>query len=500
MLNSSIHAHGATTTRTRTPAPAISNRDAAGVIARLMHAEGGLASYYGRKLRGLVPALFDADGRTPLSTYLRLMKGSTGFTGFMLGNVAADYGTPENGPYLYQASNQNLARGLATMPAEELLARGIAEIRLPPELAEELMLLGIEVEKLPLRIAHKIAYGVVSETVANAIPASRLGALNLFRSHAPTIRFGLIELLFASADSDRVRDMLIQAPILALAPGLLAHHVGEKPKTLLRELGLPVEARRLQARALSPLRYWMLHDGRDLADGDMRWMTPALLNDLPKSKFAQYRVITLAFDLLLAGLDDAAVAERVIWAARNAADLFKGKVKPPLAEWMRASDSFLSRAAIKEWHPKISADTALEAAKAAAVAYEIEGGTTAEFPLPHWAIWQRLPKSKWWLQPIGHELDLFAAGRRNANCVAAYVDACRSGAVTICEIRRPITKRKGPKLPVVDGLEVGAVIEVARRWGCWQLIQMRGYANGDVLPPLARAVRRFVAALNGEVR
>lgn len=428
MLTDPLRAAGATQThaRTRELFPPAAIRMAAKTIARLLNAEhtSDLASVFGPTLRGAMCGLFDEDSRTPLHPSLRLIMGDTGPTGFKLGSsLRLDYATPQNGPSLYAGSNMNLAIGLASPTHEEQLARGLAHLDLPEELVVALCECGLKILKLPRRAAHRIHLAIVSDCIARAIPSALMGELNLLRSFPPTIRARLIEGLLACKESDAVRDLLLQAPILSLAPTKLIANVGRKPKEILKELGLPVEARKLRPRALSPLRRWMLHDGRDISSGDLPWLTPALLTEMPQNAFHQYRLISLAFHLLLKGLEDAEVAARALWAARHAAELFAQKA--PIADWLSADAEFLQRASIKAWSPMISAASALEAANVSERAHELLKGSASgeQFPLPQWAIERRLPRARWALHPLATPFELEACGRRNRHCVGIYSSA-----------------------------------------------------------------------------
>jgi hypothetical protein len=473
---------------------------AAKTIARLLNAEhtSDLASVFGPTLRGVMCGLFDEDGRTPLHPSLRLIMGYTGPTGFKLGScLRLDYATPQNGPSLYAGSNMNLAISLASPTHEEQLARGLAHLDLPKELVVALCERGLKILKLPRRAAHRIHLAIVSDCIARAIPSALMGELNLLRSFPPTIRARLIEGLLACNESDAVRDLLLQAPILSLAPTKLIANVGRKPKEILKELGLPVEARKLRPRALSPLRRCMLHDGRDISIGDLPWLTPALLTEMPQNAFHQYRLISLAFHLLLKGLEDAEVAARALWAARHAAELLAEKA--PIADWLSADAEFLQRAAIKAWSPTISAASALKAAKVSARAHELlkSAASGEQFPLPQWAVERRLPRARWALHPLATPFELEACGRRNRHCVGIYSSACRNRGVVIAEIRRPVTL--GSSLPCVDGQEIGATVEIAERWGRWHLIQAKGASNGEPVASAVAAIHRLLVELNGEV-
>lgn len=467
-------------------------------IARLDSVPRELPSIFGPSMRGIVPAIFGHHGTTPLSPTLRLTLGDSGPVGFSFGNeVVLDYSSPENGAALYQASNLNLALGLREQPAEELLARHFAAAELPEELAIELARKGLEITQLPLRLATKVAHGIVSECLANAIPAEKQGALHLLRAFPPTIRFNLIEHLLTSPCASMNRDLLLACPLLALLPAALPGFAGRKPREIMRGLGLPTEASKLLPRALSPFRRWLLHDGRDLAQGDIGWLTPELLSALPESSYLQYRTIRLAFTMLIDGMEDHDVAERITWVARNATDLF-AKGAAPLDDWLRASRELLDRVAIRPWSRDISAQKALEAAVATVHAHKLLGdnGTPDPFRLPSWAIQRPLPQSRWELRPIGNELDLVAAGRRSANCAALLAGPCRYGAKVIVELTRPITSNS--KLPTVGGHEVGAMAEIVRFAGRWQIAQCKGFANGKPVATAHAALVRFVADLNGE--
>jgi hypothetical protein len=502
MITNLHSAAGATQThaRTRELFPPVATRKTAKTIALLLSAEhtSDLASVFGPTLRGAICGLFDENGRTPLHPSLRLIIGDTGPTGFMLGSsLRHDYAKPQNGPSLYAGSNMNLAVGLASPPHEEQLVHGLAQLDLPEEMLVALCERGLDIVRLPRRVAHRIQLAIVSDCIAHAIPSALMGELNLLRSFPPTIRAGLIEGLLACEKSGAVRDQLLQAPILSLAPTKLIANVGRKPKEILKELGLPVEARKLRPRALSPLRRWMLHDGRDISIGDMPWLTPALLTEMPQNAIHQYRLVSLAFYLLLKGLDDAEVAARTLWAARHAAELFAEKA--PIADWLSADAEFLQRAAIKAWSPMISAASALEAANVAVRAHELLNSAASgdQFPLPQWAVERRLPRARWALHPLATPFELEACGRRNRHCVGGYASACRNRGVVIAEIRRPVTL--GSSLPSVDGQEIGATVEIAERWGRWHLIQAKGASNGEPVASAVAAIHRLLGELNGEV-
>ncbi len=486
--------------RTRELFPPAAIRKAAKTIARLMRAEhtSDLASVFGPTLRGAVCGLFDENGRSPLHPSLRLIMGENNPTGFILGSsLRHDYAKPQNGPSLYAGSNMNLAVGLATQPHEEQLVHGLTHLELTEAMVVALCEQGVDTVRLSRRVAHRIQLAIVSDCIAHAIPSARMGELNLLRSFPPTIRASLIEGLLACEKSGAIRDQLLQAPILSLAPSKLIANAGRKPKEILKELGLPVEARKLRPRALSPLRRWMLHDGRDISFGDLPWLTPALLTEMPRNAFHQYRLVSLAFCLLLKGLEDAEVAARTLWAARNATELFAEKA--PIADWLSADAEFLQCASIKAWNPKISAASALEAASASAHAHELlkSAASGEQFPLPQWAFERRLPRARWVLHPLATPFDLEACGRRNRHCVGAYSSACRNRGVVIAEIRRPVTP--GSSLPSVDGQEIGATVEIVARWGRWHLIQAKGAANGKPVASAVAAIHRLLIELNREV-
>ena len=92
---------------------------------------------------------------------------------------------------------------------------------------------------------------------------------------------------------------------------------------------------------------------------------------------------------------------------------------------------------------------------------------------------------------------MVAAGRRFSNCAALLAASCLYVQKVVVEIVRPATP--GSKLPTVGGLEAGAMAEIVRYAGRWQIAQCKGFANGEPVPTAHGALVRFVADLNGEV-
>jgi hypothetical protein len=461
-----------------------------------------LKSVYGATLRGVVPRIFAPDGTTPLTAAIRLIIDDGGdAVGFILGNEdTIDYRTPEDMGALWHASNSNLARTLRHPAIEERLARAFTAIRLEDEMLAATAMAGLrDFTRIKIPLAHKIAYGVVSECIANATDHFQQGSLNVLRSIPPTIRFALIHPLLADEKAELIRDMLLAAPILALAPTMLVARAGEKPKDILKELGLPVEARKLLARALSPYRRLMLHDGRDLASGDCPWLTPELLTALPEHSLNQYRMINICFGLRLREVPDDKIAERAIWAARNSTELFKDKAHvEPLLDWLRADPTALKRYEVRGWSQDISTEHAIAAARDMQEMHtrlkEMKTKGSA-FIVPDWCDRkERLPASKWFLRPIRNEEELIAASRRSSNCAAAYADDCKRGAALIVEIIRPVYECTG--LPNDGESETGAMVELSFGWNRWHIVQSKGFANKRAQPSAVQALDRLITQIN----
>ncbi len=467
------------------------------------------AALWGSDYRGLLCHLFDTNGSTPLNRSVRLMlDNDRGAVGFHLDGDEIDYcdlpasTKTANAPILAQAPNANLGRACSTPAIEERLARHFHKTRLPDAILEALAGLGLELERLPLATANKVARAIISEALRNTIAPEQAGALYLLRAFGATVRQALIRPLFAAdGRADLRRELLLQAPILALVPRVLYSHAGKSPKEALRSIGLPVEARRILPKALSPVARWMHLDERELSAADFGWLTPGLCNALPDTAPGQYAVMNLALQLLLGHLDDAAVTERCIWACQYA-DMLFAKHGTRLRDWLLADRVLLAGARIWPWHPNIDVRVALVAATATASIHNILKDTkrSASFPLPDWACRQKLPNSSWHLVPTRDEIGLIGAGARMANCVGIYGNACRSGRTIISEVRRsiPTTPMGMATLPCDGGEEIGCIVEIACRWGRWRLVQARGYSNAVPPDSAVDAVVRFLATLNGE--
>lgn len=512
MIYSETIAFGATATLTSTRAtfdPAEAQR-LAKIAQRLTTAsDREAAALWGPDYRGLLPHLFDPNGSTPLTISVRLLLADDGrAVGFHLEADTIDYrdlpaSTETAGaPILGQPSNQNIGRACSSPAIEERLARHFHKAPLPDAILEAVADLGLELERLPLSMANRIARAIVSEALRNAIGPERAGALHLLRAFGATVRQALIRPLFAAdGRADLRRELLLQAPILALKPSALYAFAGRSPRDALRALGLPVEARRILPKALSPIARWMLIDDRELTAADLGWLTPALCNALPETTPGQHAALNLALELLLGHLDDAAVAERCTWACKHAADLFTKDARG-LRDWLLADPALLKRAGIQPWHPAISATAALDAAAAIDAIHAIikDAERSAPLPLPAWAHRQLLPNSGWELVPITDEIGLIGAGARLANCAATFAPRCRSGSTVLAEIRRPIPAKATGKaaLPRDGGEEIGAMVEITRRWDHWQLVQARGFANAEPRGSAVDALARFLATLNGE--
>lgn len=474
-------------------------------IQRLQSTQSSeLKSVYGATLRGILPRIFAPDGSTPLTANIRLILDERGdAVGFVIGNEdTIDYRKPEDMGALWHASNSNLARTLRHPPIEERLARAFTAIRLQDEVLAATVLAGLrDFDRIKIPLAHKIAFGVISECISNATDHFQQGSLNLLRSMPPTIRFALISAVLAHEKAEFIRDMLLAAPILALAPAKLVARAGDKPKALLRDLGLPTEARRMLTRALSPYRRLMLHDGRDLATGDCSWLTPELLTALPDHSLNQYRVINIAFALRLREVPDDKITERAIWAARLAAELFKDKASvEPLTEWLKADPTALKKYEMRGWNSEISAERAIAAATELRELHtklkEVKGKGNA-FIVPPWCDRkERLPASKWFLRPIRNEAELIAASRRNSNCAAVYAADCKNGTSLLVEIIRPIFEDTG--LPNDGKRETGAMVELSFGWNRWHIVQAKGFANKRAQPSAVQALDRLISEINGD--
>ena len=471
-------------------------------IARLQTNPDDLKSIYGPKMRGLVPLIFNSDGTTPLTDEIRLILDEWGrAVGFVIANdIPIDYRKPrKNEQALRHASNSNLARSFRKPPIEEQLVRAIKGVPLSHDMLTALEAYGLpNFSKIDMWTAHKIACGIVSECSENATGAEQQGVRNQLFSFPPTVRFDLAPLLLACPQSDMNRDLLLAAPILALAPSKLASSAGMKPKAVLRALGLPVEARKLKPRALSPIKRLALHDGGDLSGDDVPWLTPLLLNALPNHGLQQLRVIDSAFTFHMHGMSSADVTARASWIAQHAAEIVgvKGQLEM-IVDWLRADPDALTRYTIRLWSPDISSASAIKAAhELRDVHTRLTTAASADpFRVPPWAeIGERLPTSKWTLRPIRNESDLILAARRNANCAAAYADACRRGSTLIVEVIRPITR--GSKLPNDGEHETGALAEISYFRGRLQVIQVKGFANSEPVATAASALNRLIDDLN----
>ena len=223
-----------------------------------------------------------------------------------------------------------------------------------------------------------------------------------------------------------------------------------------------------------------------------------MLAVLPPNSLLQLKLFKLAYVLLLDGMSQAEVAERITWAARHTGTLF-ARGTPPLDDWLRSSPELLDRAAIRRWNADISPQHALEAAAASSEAHKLLGDPqkAEPFKLPPWAFPRPLPRSRWTLRPISNQFDLVAAGRRNQNCAALLGEPCRFGTKVIVEITRPV--RAPSSLPKVSDHEIGAMAEIVSFCGYWKIVQCRGFANGGPVGSARAAVQRFVDELNGEV-
>jgi hypothetical protein len=490
------------------------DHDEAGRLAKITQriittSDREAAALWGPDYRGLLCYLFDLNGLTPLTSSVRLVPDAEGrVVGFQLDGDAIDYRDlpasmeTAGSPILAQAPNANLGRACSTPAVEERLARHLHKATPPDAILEALADLGLELEFLPLTVANRIARAIISEAIRNAISPEQAGALHLLRAFGATVRQAVIRPLFAAdGHADLRRELLLQAPILGLMPSALYAFAGRSPKDALRSLGLPVQARRILPKPLSPLFRWMHLSDRELSAADLGWLTDELCTALPNTTPGQHAVLNLALELLLGHLDDTAVAERCTWASKHAAELFT-KDTPSLRDWLLAVPALLERAGIQPWHPAIGPKAALDAAAATAEIHAILNNAerSTPFRLPNWAHRQRLPNSSWQLVPIQDEIGLISAGARMRNCAAIYRTACRTGLSIIAEIRRPVPTKPAGKaaLPRDGGEEIGAMVEISHRWGRWQHVQARGFANAEPRASAVEALARFLAAINGE--
>jgi hypothetical protein len=467
------------------------------------------AALWGSDYRGLACRLFSLNGSTPLTALVMLMLDAEDrVVGFSLDGDTVDYNDlvasteAAASPILAQPANQNLGRACSTPAIEERLVRHLHKTPLPDPIIEALADLGIELEHLPLAVANKIARAIISEALRNAISPEQAGALHMLRAFGATVRQALIRPLFKNdGRAELRRDLLLQAPILGLVPSALYAFAGRSPKEALRSLGLPVEARRILPKALSPVARWMHIDERELSAADLGWLTPALCAALPETTPGQHAVLSLALELLLGHLDDAAVAERCIWACQHAGELL-AKDTISVRGWLLADTALLIRAGIAPWCQAIGAKAALAAAAATAEIHTIlkDAERSSAFPLPNWANRQRLPNSKWVFTPIQDEIGLIASGARMRNCAGIYGPASRTGRTIIAEIRRPIPAKPTGKvmLPRDGDEEIGALVEISHRWDRWQVVQAKGFANSEPRASAVEAVARFLAQINGE--
>jgi hypothetical protein len=501
MLNTSTAALAATSKALReTPEP--DWKTTAKTVQRLLTADRRDAIHlWGNDFRGLLPLLFEGCV-TPLTDSVVLITDATGrVTGFAVDGVAIDYADPATAPpAAWQPASLAIARRAGSTPmAEEVLVRSLADEPFPSGLRAALADIGLgHVGKLGLAAANRLERAIVAEALTNGVPAARQGNLVVARSFGTVVRQPVLKRVMPiHRAADLSRDLVMAAPIVALSPPTLDRFMGESQKAALRHLGLPVEARRVKPKALSPLRRWLLEDDRHLSGGDLPWLTGALCAALPDNSLLQYRIMELAASLLLAHAGDERVAAISTWAARHAAELFE-KGTADVRDWLAASDGFAERYAIRAWNPEIGVVAAIEAAGAVSDLHRIlrDPVTSASFPLPGWAVESQLPHSKWTLHPVRNEADLIAASRVMANCSAAYGDTCRTGQTLIALAVRPVTE-KGRKLPRIDGLEIGAMAEISHWRNRWRVVQLKGYANGEPVQSAAAAIARLVDQVNG---
>lgn len=491
------------------PAKQISRREAearraANVLQRLATSGSRTAaSLWGPDRRGLTAALFDKNGETLLTPRVQLIINDAGrVTGFTIDGQPTDYAKPHRvqsdsaAPVLFAGSNFNVSRLSGRTPAEERLVRALREGPVAGVLAEQWAPDTNSPERLPMRLANTIAKGVVAEALRNAVGPSRAGALNLTRAFGISIRQRLIRLLLRPDDNqaDWKRDMLLSAPILALAPHAIASNAMASPKQILREaLGLTPAAMRILPKAVSPIAAYLAYDDEDEnADPKtLQWLKPELCAALPNTENDQLRVLKFAASLLLTHMPADAVAQRATWAARNYEPLFKEGI-PPLRDWMSAELRLLKRVGLQPWHGAISAEEALYAGKelerALAIAADPARGTP--FKLPRWATYQTIQHSTYYFTPAKDEVELIALGRRARNCVAAYAGMCRDGETVIGELNRTVAGKT----------TIGAVVEFALFNGKWHIAQIAGVANSDPQSAAERAARTILEVANGGAR
>jgi hypothetical protein len=495
-------------TTTTTTTPTAQDTDIGKLIASVRGLEPREAhAYYGRQYQALITSAFFApDDSFVLYPALRLLRDSKGrVTGHINGNHTTDY-TPQTGNIagsVLQSDSMNTGQASAHASAENRLFKALAETPLPPGVQAVLASYGVKADTLPRRVAHAISNAIINNAINNAVPPDYAGPLHTVRRYGTTLRRHVAASLWAldPHDARMMNQTLIAVPILGLSPITLAGAVGRKIKDVLRDLGLPVEARNLLPRALSPLAFYMFTEQRGLNGAELSWLTSGLLKALPDTTPLQYRVMLLAMRLLLAHSPEAAVTERCTWAANIADELFKDHAaSAALHEWLNADPAVLTRAGIPIWHDAMSATAALDATKATTEIHKLANSATRSkpFPLPAWATTRKLPRSKWSFVPVPDEISLIGAGTRLANCAATYAGRCATGKTVIAEIRCPIPARPRGRssLPHDAGEEIAALAEITFCWGRWSLVQIKGFANSDPLPSTTAAVQRLITEIN----
>jgi hypothetical protein len=494
-----------------TVTPTQEERDAAKVIARLVTSDDRTRrALYGVSLQALTAsALFRKDGTCTINPFTHLVLDTHGrIVGFQHGNLVIDY-TPRTGNVPgsgLQPNSMNVTRSSGVVSPEADIYKVLAETDLSPGILTALAEYAQTFTKLPKAIASGIAKAIVSVAITNAVPPEYAGILHLVHRYGATLRIGIIKTLWAADETTaiHINELLIAAPIAGLFPSRLASFTGRKLKDILHELSLPIEARKLQPLALSPISYYATQTDRSINSADLGWLTPSLLNALPSEANLQHRITSLAMELGLRRMEDADIAEACTWAASHVSELYKDlELSKGIADWLTADPSILKRVHIKPWHGKIGADTALDSVKLLSTVHDVlkAPARANPFPLPPWAHHRQLPNARWNIHPCADEIDLIASGQLLGNCAATYTARCRDGRTVLAEIRRPkpptpLGKGK-TKLPVNgNGEEVAALVEIAFAFGRWRLAQAKGPHNTEALQSVTTAVQRLVDELN----
>lgn len=233
-----------------------------------------------------------------------------------------------------------------------------------------------------LTFATRLANAIVSEAIRNAIPPARAGALHLVRRFPVGLRKGLSRPLFTQdaqepRKTDWRRDLLCQAPVLALQPFALWHGAGRSPDEVLKSAGLHTGFKALKASALGPLARYRRDQNFDFdLMAVFPWLTAGVCCSIAALNGAQ-QSLTLEFGIALSPtLPVDEVEARLVWFASVASAMrqvskHRTDILLAVRDWMTLDPETLEAVGSEPWRP----DIALEAARRS---WERIGASTPE--------------------------------------------------------------------------------------------------------------------------